>query len=87
MPAKRRIILLPKNLLINFEMDKYKSLRRKAKKERIKKRMCTDKVAYGSTEEAFQKGQRVYECPHCKMFHRSGKIAQLIAEVKKRPNF
>jgi hypothetical protein len=68
-------------------MDKYKSQRRKAKEERRKKKMCLDKVAYGSTEEAFVKGQRVYKCPHCKMLHRSGKIAQLIAEVKKRPNF
>lgn len=64
--------------------DKYKKLKKKAQKNRAKKRMCLDKKQYDNEQDAFQKGQIFYKCPHCKKYHRSGKINTLIVEVQKK---
>lgn len=64
-------------------MNKYASLARAARKENKRQRMCDQKTAYPDEAAAFQKGQRSYKCPHCKLWHRSGKLAELIAKVKR----
>lgn len=46
--------------------------------------MCGEKRRYETEEAAFQKGQRSYHCPHCKGWHRSGQLAKLIAQVRRR---
>ena len=65
-------------------MNKYKSLSRRSQRMRIKKTMCTDKVAFETKESAYQKGQQCYQCKYCGKWHRSGKIAKLIAQVNKK---
>lgn len=64
-------------------MNKYKNLSRKARKERRKQRMCLDKVAYGSRQLAEIKGQDVYKCPHCGLYHRTTKVAKVIDQIHK----
>jgi hypothetical protein len=46
-------------------------------------KMCERKRKYATREEAFQKGQEVYQCKHCGYWHRSGSLASLVAKVSK----
>ncbi|MBK5284834.1 MAG: hypothetical protein JJE25_05495 [Bacteroidia bacterium] len=58
--------------------DRYKKLRREARKLRRIKKSCHDKRAFDTKEAAYQKGQSVYKCPYCGKWHRSGKLNQFI---------
>jgi hypothetical protein len=64
-------------------MNKYLAQARQAQRARKQRRMCGDKRRFSSAAAAAQKGQRVYECPHCQGWHRSGQEATLLAEVSR----
>lgn len=65
-------------------MNKYKAAARQSQKHRRLVKMCLGKTRYETEAEAIQKGQRHYACPHCKGWHRSGQLAELIAACRKR---
>lgn len=65
-------------------MNKYADESRRAQAERKRARACGMKVAYPSAEAAFQKGQHVYQCQYCRLWHRSGSLARLAAAVRSR---
>jgi len=65
-------------------MNKYLDISRKLKTKRKVERMCVLKKRYDTNEQAFQKGQRVYRCPHCKGWHRSGELSELVSVCHKR---
>lgn len=67
-------------------MNKYKAHSRRAQKARKLAAMCGNKHRYATEEEAFQKGQSTYQCPHCKGWHRSGKLAELVSICKRKTN-
>lgn len=64
-------------------MNKYQQQAEEARRARQVARMCGDKKRFDSEQAAEQKGQRVYQCPHCHGWHRSGKLAELVSLVKK----
>lgn len=64
--------------------NKYHKLAKLARQQRQKQRMCSDKVRFETEAEAFQKGQRSYQCPHCHGWHRSGKLAELVAICRRK---
>lgn len=61
--------------------DKYKNLKRKAQKLRVKKKMCLDKEQFETEAEAYQKRQKSYKCKHCGKWHRSGQMTKFIVQV------
>lgn len=63
-------------------MNKYIKEARSARAEGKRRRMCTDKVAFDSAEDAFQKNQRSYKCPHCKKWHRSGSFMKFVRKLE-----
>lgn len=65
-------------------MNKYKAQSRKAQKVRKLNAMCINKRRFETEAEAYQKGQRVYKCPHCGGWHRSGKFAELVSVCKRK---
>ena len=67
-------------------MNKYKHFSKLAQKRRRHERTCERKKAYPTEQAAYQKGQEVYKCPYCHLWHRSGQLARLIAQVR-RPVF
>jgi hypothetical protein len=68
----------------NSLMNKYKAQSQAAQKKRKLEKMCLNKKAFNSPEEAEQKNQRVYQCPNCKKWHRSGAEMRLIRQVEKK---
>ncbi len=62
-------------------MNKYKWFSREAQKLRKKNKMCEDKVAFETEEEAFQKGQKTYKCNYCGKWHRSSKFAMFVNQL------
>jgi hypothetical protein len=58
--------------------NKYKELSKAAHEERRKHKMCLDKHAYNTPEEAFDKHQKIYKCPYCGKWHRSGQLDRLV---------
>jgi hypothetical protein len=67
--------------------NKYKNLQKQAQEERRRKKMCQEKVQFKNKEEAQASGQRIYKCPYCKKWHRSGQQAFFIAQMKKGSGF
>lgn len=63
--------------------NKYEAQARVAQKKRREEKMCTRKHQYASREEAEQPGQRVYNCPFCGLWHRSGSLATLAATLRR----
>jgi len=66
-------------------VNKYKAQSRKAQKARKINAMCLNKRRFDCEADAYQKGQRAYECPHCKGWHRSGQLAELVSICKNKP--
>ena len=66
------------------KVNKYREQVAAAQQARRLERMCLSKSAYASAADARQKGQRTYQCPFCKLWHRSGSLARLAASVKRR---
>ena len=64
-------------------MNKYRAQSQAAQATRRRERMCDRKKPYPSAEAAQQKGQRTYRCPHCRLWHRSGSLAALVAKVSR----
>lgn len=66
-------------------MNKYAAQSKQAQEQRSIKKMCHDKFAF-YTEDAAKKlkSQRVYKCPHCGLWHRSGQLTQFIKSIVKR---
>lgn len=64
------------------QMNKYKDKSRLARLLRKIAKMCLNKKAFETEEEAFQQGQRIYQCKHCGKWHRSGQMATFIAELR-----
>lgn len=62
--------------------NKYEAQSRAAQKRRQEEKMCTRKHQYSTRDDAEQPGQRVYLCPFCEMWHRSGSLATLVASVR-----
>lgn len=46
---------------------------------------CERKRAYPTAEAAAIPNQRVYRCPYCGKFHRSGALTTLANRLRKRP--
>jgi len=65
-------------------MNKYKKQSGLARMFRKIAKMCLNKKAFETEEEAFQSGQRIYKCKHCGKWHRSGQLATFIAEIKRK---
>lgn len=65
-------------------MNKYKSLAKSIRKEKIKARMCDDKKAYDTEEESVQKGQRNYLCKYCNKWHRSGNFTEFVVKLQNK---
>lgn len=64
-------------------MDKYKSIRRKIRKQRKIYRACINKLPFKTYEEAAaQNGMIVYKCRFCGYFHRSAKVSKFLARYK-----
>ncbi len=63
--------------------NKYRPASREALEAAQRQRGCESKVAYPTPEAAFQKGQEFYLCKYCGKYHRSGKLAKLIAETRR----
>lgn len=68
-------------------MNKYKHLSKKAQQLRSKMKMCLTKRSYETKEEAYQKGQRIYQCKHCGKWHRSGQFAKFLSDLKYKGNW
>ncbi|MBI3501353.1 MAG: hypothetical protein HY063_06115 [Bacteroidetes bacterium] len=64
--------------------NKYHEQQKAAQDARKKKKPCRNKAAYKTEEEAYQEGQRTYHCPHCGKWHRSGSLATLMSDLKKK---
>lgn len=65
-------------------MNKYRDESREAQEARRRQNMCGRKRAFATMNTARQPGQGAYKCPYCGMFHRTGSLAQLAAQVKRR---
>lgn len=65
-------------------MNRYKELSKQAQKLRSKLKMCVSKKSYETKQLAYQKGQRVYQCPHCGKWHRSGQFARFVKQLQSR---
>ncbi len=65
-------------------MNKYNHLAKEARKLRSKIKMCLSKKSYATKEEAWQKGQTIYQCRHCQKWHRSGQFTQFVQLLKSK---
>lgn len=65
-------------------MNKYAKEAGAARAANKRLRMCESKVAFDTEAQAFQKNQRVYECPHCGKWHRSGAFTTLVRTLQNR---
>lgn len=63
-------------------MNKYKKFSRKAQAANKKLHACERKIPFNTEQEAYQKGMRIYCCPHCGKFHRATEISKIIAKAK-----
>lgn len=52
--------------------NKYAAQAAAAREARRREAMCGSKRAFASEAAAWQRGQRVYRCPYCGHWHRSG---------------
>ena len=64
--------------------DKYAHLKKKAREERKKSRMCTSKKAYETMDEAELNGQDSYKCPYCGKFHGTQRTKKFLNKYKRR---
>lgn len=64
--------------------NRYAHLQKEAQLKRRAEKICYQKKMYANAEEAFQKGQRIYQCPFCRNWHRSGQQAALIYQVSSK---
>jgi len=62
--------------------NKYKELSKAAHEERRRLKMCLDKKAFNTPEEAFDKHQKIYRCPYCSKWHRTGQLDRLVSLLK-----
>jgi hypothetical protein len=70
-------------------LNKYEAEATETRKQRKLRRMCLDKRAYKTKEAAYQKGMKVYLCPHCRKWHRASLVENYVRKkhVKvKRPS-
>lgn len=72
-------------MLLGGIVNKYRRESRALQAERKMNATCGSKVAYPTQDAAFQKGQRSYRCPYCGAWHRSGKMAALLAMITGKP--
>lgn len=64
--------------------NKYAKEAKKAKKANRRLMMCESKAVFETEEEAYQKGQKSYQCPYCHKWHRSGSFTKLVRTLEKR---
>lgn len=64
--------------------NKYKKEAKLAQKANKKLRMCESKVQFETEELAYQKNQKIYKCPYCEKWHRSGAFIKLVRTLQKR---
>lgn len=74
-------------MVVIMSRNKYAKEARIARKANLRLKMCESKVAFKSEEHAFHKNQRIYKCPHCGMWHRSGAFITLVNTLKKRSEY
>lgn len=65
-------------------MNKYASKARESQDRNRKYRQCDSKKPYPSLEAAQSNGMETYECPHCGLWHRTGKIPKLVGIIRSR---
>lgn len=58
-------------------VNKYKAQAKEARQAR-RRRACERKRRYTTREDAYQQGQRIYQCPVCNGWHRSGELMRLV---------
>ena len=64
--------------------NKYASEAKKAQEANKRLKACERKKAYETEEAAYQQGQRVYRCPYCNKWHRTGSFVALVKKLEKR---
>lgn len=64
--------------------NRYAHLHKEAQLKRRAEKMCRQKRSFATEEEAFQKGQRIYQCPLCGNWHRSGQQAAFINQTVRK---
>ena len=64
--------------------NKYAAQAQEARELRTQEKACSRKKRYPTEKAAFQKGQRIYECPHCGGWHRSGAFAKFVSKLRWR---
>ena len=62
--------------------NKYAEFSKAANEKRCKDRMCSMKASFPDSAAAYQKGQKSYLCPLCKLWHRSGTLTSMVNELK-----
>jgi hypothetical protein len=65
-------------------MNKYADFSRQCQKIRRAERMCYNKARFDTQETALQRGQKIYSCPICMGWHRSGAFATLAARLSRK---
>lgn len=65
-------------------MNKYAKLAAQAKSARRQWQMCGKKRAFITRQDALFKGQEVYSCQYCSMWHRSSSVSRLAARLRVR---
>jgi hypothetical protein len=46
---------------------------------------CLRKKAFPTAEAAYQKGQEIYRCRYCGLWHRTGGTLKLLAQLRRIP--
>lgn len=64
--------------------NKYAKESAEAQALRRKERTCDNKRAFDTYQEAFQKNQKIYQCPYCNKWHRSGSFMKLVRTLQHR---
>ena len=64
--------------------NKYRDHAIESRRQRWIERSCLNKRRYDSEGDAFQANTKVYACGNCGGWHRSGSIAELAANLRKR---
>ena len=64
-------------------VNKYRQFSKANAAARRRDKMCGQKRAYATAEDAYQKGVNVYECPYCHRWHRTHAPATLAVRLAK----
>ncbi len=64
------------------QSEELQAQRKAAKAEQKRKRMCTEKIAYSTLEQAHEIGNEVYKCHYCQQYHVTTKMSKLLNMIR-----